>query len=167
MDPKRKDFDIKYSNAFDGKTAYMKCDWRNLLAYLMGDSEMKETIVDNSEKVIRYNVVSWLFKATYNGVKHKDLYVLLTDGGSDLRSGRLCGDILNNNIWASIVAGMDVYLKEKVRVNEPQEFEIRGRYLFSGVGKRESRSNELWCYSREEERRKQFDSIVHIGTIFP
>jgi hypothetical protein len=166
VDPKRKDYNKLFEDASEHRLAYLKCDWRHILSYLLGDEEMQKFVRDKSEARLRRNVMSWMFKVLYSGAKHKPMYMILTDAGSDLRNGRISAVIDSDGVWNSIVTGFDRYLKRKVSENEPAEFEMSSRYYSHGVAKRETRHNELWSFTREHgSSRRVFEDTIKIESI--
>jgi len=149
-----------YLRAFDYTQTNFRCDWRHLTSYLLSDSELKDFARDASADTPRRYVMSWMFKATYSGIKHSPVYLVISDLNGDTRRGSVFTSMSNAKIWRSIVASFDAYLRKKIQKNEPVEYEVVFRYQRVGVAKRESRENILWSYSKENERRKYFDSAV-------
>lgn len=165
VSPKTRGFKEHYKRVFEYQTAYVRSNWRHLVSFLLGDKEMKKNVLDKSKDMPRKNVISWMFRVQHPGVKHKDLYVVLTDGGSDFRSGMLCGKIGSMPIWKSITESVDVFLREKIDKVKPVEYEMTTRYYSYGVAKRESKGNSLWCFTKEAEGRKNFQEEVSVDEI--
>ena len=150
-----------YSDVFGALEKYIKCDWRHLVSYLLADNELKDFAYNRSESKLGSNALSWMFEARYVGVKHKPIYLVITDSKRDIRSGCLMfSSFVNTKILNSLIFSFDTYLKKKVQENKPIEYEIAFKYGCIGVGARESRENELWAYSREHKRRRYFESVV-------
>ena len=165
VSPKMKGFKEHYNSVFDYQKAYVRSNWRHLVSYFLGDNEMKKNVLNKSKDTPRKNVMSWMFRIQHPGVKHKDIYVVLTDVASDFRAGMLCGKIGSMSIWKSITESVDVFLREKIDKVEPVEYEMSTRYYTYGVAKRESKDNKLWCFIKEGDRRKNFQEEVLVGEI--
>jgi len=165
VNPKTKGFKEHYNRVLDYQKSYVRSNWRHLLSYFLGDKEMKKNVLDKSKDALRKNVISWMFRIQHPGVEHRDIYVVLTDVASDFRSGMLCGKISSTTIWKSITESVDAFLREKIDKVEPVEYEMITRYYSCGVAKRESKDNELWCYTKEEDRRRHFGEAVSVDEI--
>jgi len=165
IDPKKRGYKAAYEKVLDSYTYYLECNWRHLLAYLLGDDEMKRFVADGREKKPSRYVMSWLFKVKLNGAKHQDFTIFLTDSASDMLGGMLYTDISNGSIRTSIYKALGEFLERKVKNTVPVEYELTCRYYNYGVAKREKDSNNLWDYAREDSGRRTFQSKVEVGDI--
>lgn len=165
VSPRRRSYEDLIEETYQYRVTGLLCNWLTLISYMLSDSELKKSMKDRSSSKPRRRTMTWLFEATYRGMKHRKIYVLLTDDGGDNRYGMMCCNIGNTKIWNSLRDTFDVYLRDKIEGKKPTEFTISFKYVDRGVATRESRDGELWTFYQERGSRKSFESKLELKDI--